>query len=441
MGTNTEAHLKHQKLVLVLAVPIVIENVLQTLLGTTDTYFSGQISDSAIAAIGVTSLVVNLFIAFYTAVSVGAVAVVARYFGKKDFNRVNTTIVHALIIAIGLGGICGTICYVFRNQILAATGANAQTIAVAMPYYLIVAVPSVFLCLQLTLSGCLRAIKDTRTPMLVTGASNVVNIALNVVFMSMEWGLVGLGIATTLSRLLGAILLFIRLKHHDERIHISKCPLDKQICSTVLRIGMPAGIEKLIMRLGQLVYNSMIITLGTTSYVAHTIAGTIESYTYIPAMGIGLAVCTLVGNAMGEGAVKEARSLTFSAYRLTALLMMGIGLFFYITASDLAGLFSDTPVVQTLVVKVLRIIALFQPFAALVQIMTHALQGAGDTRYPMFATLVGIWGIRIGGGYYFAVVMKMGLSGIWWAYALDLVLRGSLLMLRFCSGRWQTVKV
>lgn len=424
-----------------LAIPIIVENILQTLLGTTDTYFAGKLADNAIAGIGITNLIMNIFISFFTAISVGTTAIVARNYGRKDFQNVNRSIIHSLVLGSGLGLMVGGICALFRVPILRLSGADTAIIEFAMPYYLVVAVPCIILCLQLILSSCLRAIKDTKTPMYVTGASNILNILLNILFIKMGLGILGLGLATTLSRGISAAILFLRLQSHDGNVKLSVCNLTKKELSSILEIGVPAGIEKLIMRIGQLVYNSMIISIGTAAYVAHNIAGNIESYSYIPAMGFGLAVCTMVGISLGENNIPQAKKQTTVAYCISTGFMILIGLIFFIFAPQLAAFFTDTKEIQNLVISVLRIIALFQPFTALVQIMTNALQGAGDTKFPMYSTFIGIWGIRIGIGYLLAINFKLGLVGVWCAYALDVTVRGLLLLGRFHKGSWQKINL
>lgn len=440
MGMKEETKVMMNSL-LVLAIPIILENILQTFLGTVDTYFAGKLTDNAIAGIGVTNLIMNIFISFFTALSVGTTAVISRNYGKKDYENVNRVIMHSFTMGCILGGIIGILCFVFKTPILKVSGADDAVIQYAGPYYLIVAVPCIFLCLQLILSSCLRAIKDTKTPMYVTVISNVINIILNIIFMKMGMGIFGLGLATTLARMTGMILLFIRLKNHDKQIQIKPCKLYKNGFTSILFIGIPAGIDKLIMRIGQLIYNSMIISLGTSAYVAHNVAGTIESYSYIPAMGFGLAICTLVGVSLGENDVQKARRMTSVTYYISAACMIVIGVIFFIFAPQLSGLFTETKEVQEMVVQVLRIIAFFQPFSALVQIMTNVLQGAGDTKFPMYLTFIGIWGIRIGIGYLLAVPGGMGLAGVWCAYATDVTVRGLLLYVRYQRGKWEKIEI
>ncbi|MGN1413410.1 MAG: MATE family efflux transporter [Anaerovoracaceae bacterium] len=150
---------------------MILENILQTLLGTTDTYFAGQLADEAIAGIGVTSLIMNIFISFFTAVSVGTTAVTARAFGAGDREKVNRTVIHSVVLALVLGLAVGLVCGLFAKPILRISGAEETVLSYALPYYMVVTVPSAVLCLQLVLSACLRAVKDTRTPMYVTGGA------------------------------------------------------------------------------------------------------------------------------------------------------------------------------------------------------------------------------------------------------------------------------
>ena len=422
-----------------LSLPIIIENLLQTLLGTVDTFFAGQLTDAAIAGVGVTGLVMNLCISFFTAVSAGSTAIIARRFGERDFEKVHAAVLHALCMGIMLGIAVGSVCLFFGRKILQLTGAEGMVLSCALPYFYIVAVPCVLLCLQLVLSGCLRAVKDTKTPMYVTGASNLLNIFLDILFIKAGFGVFGLGLATTLARGAGLAVLFLCLRRRNKVFGQYSIRLRRKEFALLLRIGVPAGIEKLIMRAGQLIYNGMILSIGTASYVAHNVAGTIESYGYIPAMGFGLAVCTMTGISLGEKQVQAAKAQVRIAYWLTVSVMIVIGAVFYVFAPQLAALFTETFAVQEMVTDVLRIIAWFQPFAALVQVLTGALQGAGDTNFPMYATFFGIFVLRTGLGYLLAVTLGMGLSGIWFAYAEDLMVRGAMLLGRFRQEKWMKI--
>ncbi|WP_396334347.1 MATE family efflux transporter [Clostridium sp. 19966] len=133
--------------------------------------------------------------------------------------------------------------------------------------------------------------------------------------------------------------------------------------------------------------------------------------------------------------------MSFLCEYITTIFMVCIGIVFFIFAPELASLFTQTKEVQELVVRVLRLIALFQPFAAMTQIFTSALQGAGDTKFPMYATLIGIRGGRVGVGYLLGVIFGFGLFGVWIGYALDITVRGLLLLVRFFNGKWQKIVI
>ena len=252
---------------------------------------------------------VNLFLAFYTAISVGTSAVISRYVGEQNSKKANHAAGQAVLASLMIGTGIGLIAFLFQNQILTISGADSVVLEAAKPYYGIVAVPSVFVCLTLVLSACLRASKDTVTPMVVSAASNVLNIILDALFLQFGLGITGLALATTLSRVLACLFLLIRLFRKSDGIKLSTSAFlpDRELLLSITRISIPAGLERLIMRAGQLIYNGFIFSISTNAYVAHQVAGTIEYYSYIPAFGFSAAASTLVGISLGEKMRRKQR--------------------------------------------------------------------------------------------------------------------------------------
>lgn len=441
---------KHSSItIMALALPAMIENILQVLIGVVDTYFIGKIGTEAIAGVGVTNLIMNIYIAFFLALGVGTTAIVSRNIGGDNIENANDAVKQSIIMALGIGIVFGIINFVFSKKILLVLGAEERVLKYALPYFLSVAVPSVFLCLMLVLSSSLRGAGDTKTPMKIAFVTNLINIVLDYIlifgiFGFNGLGILGAGIATTISRIVGVILLLKQINNNKTKIHIKiidKWHIDKAILKSITKIGFPAALEKLIMRFGQLVYGGMIIKIGTEAYAAHNIAGTIETFSYLPGMGFGIAAATLVGQNLGAKKTSEAQSIGMTSYFLATGFMVVVSAVFYIFAPYLAGLFSEDLVVIDLVVKVLRIIALFQPFLSVTLVITSALQGAGDTKFPMYSTFIGIWGIRVLGVYILGMKLKWGLVGVWIAYALDVTVRGIILMIRFMKGKWKEIEI
>lgn len=436
------------KTIFILAFPVIIENILQVLLGTADAYFVSRLDSTAIAGIGLTNLIMNIYIAFFIAVGVGTTAVVSRYYGMGNIKQTINAIKQSIIFSVIISVILGLLSLVFSKQIFNLLGAEDDVLVYTLPYFNAVAVPSVFLSLILILSSALRGIGDTKSPMIAVGISSILNIILDYIlifgiFGFNGLGILGAGIATTLSRFIAVVILFNKFKNKDTiTIKLSDSwKIDKKMIKTISRIGVPAGMEKLFMRMGQLVYNSFIISLGTSSYVAHNIAGTIDSYTYLPAMGFGVAAATLVGQNLGANKPEQAKKYGLLSYAFSTILMVTMGIFIFIFAPNLVGIFTDNLETISLSTYVLRIMAITQPFLSITMVIASALQGAGDTKFPMYLTLIGIWVLRVGLGYVFAITLNLGLVGIWLAMSFDIAIRGIILLKRFLNGKWKNIKI
>ena len=437
---------KNIKQVLDLALPAMAENILQVLLGIVDTFFIAKLGTAAIAAVGATNLIINLYIAFFTALGVGTTALVARNIGAKKPAKAGLVTEQSLLLTIILGLLTGLISLIFSRNILGWLGIKAGVLRFALPYFRVVAVPSVFLAVMLVLSRALRGAGDTKTPLKITLLINLINVILDYILIfglgNMQGlGITGAGLATTLARLIGVILLLVFLRSKKSPFPFSfKFKLTElTIVQHILKIGFPAAMERLVMRIGQLVYSAMIIQISTAAYAAHNIAGSIESLSYMPGYGFAIAASTLVGQNLGANQPEKAQYLGSLSNCLGSILMVVIGIFFFILARPLGSLFTTEIEVLNQVVLVLRIIALVQPALATTLIITAALQGAGDTKFPMYSTFIGIWGIRVSGVYLLGIVCRLGLVGVWIAVAVDLLCRAALLFLRFRKGQWKEI--
>ena len=444
----SDFYLKY-KPILRLALPGMLENILQVLLGVVDIYFVGKIGTKAIAGVGVTNLTMNVYIAFFLALSIASGALISRYTGQNSNENVsralNTSISMGLLVALFFGFLN----LILAKEILGILGAGEDIFAYAYPYFIAVAVPCVFLCLQMILSSALRAGGDGKTPLKVVAITNIINIILDYflifgLFNFSGFGVLGAGLATSIARLIGVILLIRYIKKIHPEVHISFSNIFKPqmaMLKKLTKISLPAAGEKLIMRSGQIIYGGMIIRIGTEAYAAHNIAGTIESFSYLPGTGFSIAAAALVGQNLGRQDKKAAKKMAADAYFLSVILMVTLGAVFFVGAPFLASIFTEDPIVKDLVIKVLRIIALFQPFLAITLVMTAALQGAGDTKFPMYTSFIGIWGVRVLGVYILSIHFNFGLIGVWLAYALDITLRGTIILIRFLRGKWLDIEI
>ena len=432
------------RVILFLAIPAMIENLLQVFIGVVDIFFVGRLGTKAIAGVGITNLTMNVYIGFFMALGIGTTALVSRFIGAGDEEQANNTVRQSLLLSLIVGICFGILNLFYARKILSLLGADSSVIEYALPYFIAVAVPSIILCLNMVLSSALRAAGDTKTPMKAAVVANILNAFLDYIlifglFNFNGLGILGAGLATTFSRMVSLGLLVSRLRTHGTLIKLDfkrRWKGDLALLKSLISISFPAAVERLIMRSGQLIYGGMIIAIGTQAYAAHNIAGTIETFSYLPGMGFGIAAATLVGQSLGKGNETEARRLGMLSYLLSSCFMVVVGFIFFVFAPFLAKLFSEDAQVINQVVQVLRIIAFFQPFLCITLVITSCLQGAGDTKFPMYSSLIGIWGVRVLGVYILSVRLGFGLVGVWSAYAIDITVRGIILMSRF-QGKWK----
>lgn len=441
--------------ILLLAIPVMVENLLQTALGFADKFFVSKLGTEGLVGVGVTNLVMNVVLSFFLAIAMGTAATVARRVGAGEQRRAQRAIVQSVYLSIAFGITLGIGMLVFHRGILRALGLEPAVIEFVRPYFLAVTVPSVFLSLSTTLSASLRASGNTKSPMQYSLVANGLNTTLTplLIFGIGSFGgigILGAGLATSFSRLVAVVLLARRLKspasivslpslRQNGRIRVP--PIHLSTLLPILRIGSPVAIERLSMRVGQLLYQSLIILVGTQSFAAYTIAGELGTFAWIGGLGFGVTAATLVGQSLGRKDRDGAFEVGLWCYALGGAFMVFIGVVNAIFAPTLVGLFTDVPAVKNTGVFILRILCLVEPFTAVTIIVTNALQGAGDTRFPMITTILGIWIFRVGGSFLLVKGFGMGLTGIVAMFAIDVITRSFLIFHRYFRKRWMEIVV
>lgn len=427
---------KNKRTIFKLAIPSIIENILQILLGTVDTYFVSTIGKVAISSVGVNNLFSNIFLTFFIAISTGTAVFTSRAHGEKDDRKINETIKNALIIGTFLSLLAFFINVMFGKTFINLMTSDEKMAISSLKYFNMVLVPIGFLCFMTILSSIIKSLGDTKSPMYTALFINIVNVVLDYILIkgigSFEgFGITGAGIATTVSRLIGCLILIMILNRKTNFINEMNFKINIEIIKPMLHYGIPIGVEKLVMRIGQIFYGGMIISIGVTHYAAHNIAGTIEAYSYLPGIGFGVAAFALIGHSIGEKKYESIRKFGLNAYYFSSIFMVFIGIVFFIFAPSLAGIFTDDKEIIRLVSIVLRMIALFQPLLCSTQVITSSLQAIGDVKFPLFLTFFGIWVIRLTGTYILGIQLNMGLIGVWISYSVDVIIRGTILLLRF----------
>ena len=453
------------KVTIKLALPSIMEMFLHTLLGIADTAMVGVLGGYAIAAISITDNPLMLIIAVFGALSVGTTALVARFIGAKNYTNAENTILQSLFLSGIMAFVFTGLGLLLSNTIVKLMGAEPEVFPYAVKYMRIVLLGLPGLIITFIMSGALRGSGDTRTPMVVNGISNILNIignfllifesrtvSLSLPFLENNiklfmpgagFGVTGAAIATTTGRYIATFLILRILFSSKGKYNLDfrDFKIDKDIIRRIFKIGLPAAGEQLLYRSAQLAFFRIVASLGTVMIAAHKITITAESLSFMPGWGFALAATTLVGQYLGANDKDNAKVGGYTSGYMAVTIMSVLGILFFFFPEFFIRIFTDDPEISYYAVICLRIVAVAQPFLAVAMVFAGALRGAGDTKTVLIATGLTSWVIRVGLGYFLAITLGYGLVGAWIAMVLDFAIRGITFLLLFKKGDWQNIEV
>ena len=348
-----------------------------------------------------------------------------------------------MLVAIGMGLVCMALLLPTARGSLILLGAEEEAVALGARYLPYLAATLPMMSLLTVGNAALRGVGDTRTPMYLMGAMNIINAVLSLVLIR-GWGPIeplgvrGAGIAAAVSRTLAGLGMAILLCSGRGRMGLKRLinRPDREALGRLLQVGLPAGGENLLMRLAFLSYTRAIASLGTVAYAAHVIAQRVENITIMPAFGFAVAATTLCGQALGAGDVKRARDSVLRAIEVAAGFSLIGTVFFVLFPRLMLGLFTNDAAVIDQGILPLRILALGQPVMTTAFCLSGGLRGAGDTRSVMWVTGIGAWLVRVPLAVLSATVLHLGLPGVQASMTLDWLTRMSLLWWRFRPSTW-----
>jgi putative MATE family efflux protein len=432
-----------------LALPSLTEMTLMTLVSMVDMMQVGRLGPWAITAVGLSNQPMFIAMSVFMSLNVGATAVVARSVGAKKTEDAYAAARQALVMASLFGVLLAVLGMVFAPSLLRMMGAQADVMEPGTAYLRIVAAGLVFQGAAVSLNASLRGAGDTKTPMSVNIVANLVNVVGNFLLINGHFGfprleVAGAAYATSFARLVALVLIlrkvFGRKGAIKMSLHDSFRP-DIEILKRIFRVGIPAAMEQVVMRSGQMVYARIVSSLGTVTYAAHQVALNIEGLSFTPPMSFQTASTTLVGQSLGarnpDRAVRAARE----SQKMALIGAGAAGFVLFFCGRYIAYAYTEDPVVISLTANVLRLIAFVQPFLASTFVLAGALRGAGDTRWTMYITMAGVWGVRVMTAYILVFKVGLGLYGAWIAMGLDMITRAILIDLRFRAGHWTKLKV
>lgn len=413
-----------------LAWPTMVEQTMQTLVQYIDTAMVGVLGTDATAAVGATSTVSWLIGGTVLAMGVGFLSYIAKAFGAKDYENAKRAVAQAMMVTVVVGVFLTILTTAISGFVPVWMQVDERVQSTASIYFFILYLPMLPRTASMIFGTVLRAAGDTRTPMKIGILMNCINILLNFLLIyptrtmtilgfsftmpGAGLGVIGAAVASAIAFTEGGIHITIRLWKHPLISPKGKSfRPDLEILGPCMKVAFPNMLQRFGTSLGYVTFASMINALGAVSTAAHTIANTVESAFYIPGFGMEAAASTLAGNAYGANERKTMNELAKTMTFIEICLMIGSGTALFLLAKPLMGIFSTSEEVIALGSRVLRMVAVSEPFFGVTIIAEGLLLGVGKTRTPFVYNILGMWCVRILGTFICTKFLSLGLISAW----------------------------
>ena len=441
------------KVILALAWPTMLEQLMQTAVQYIDTAMVGSLGTEAMAAVGATTTVGWLIGGMVSAWGVGFLSFIARTCGAGDKQAAAKASAQAVIVTAAAGVVFTAVTLGLSGVIPVWMQVDPAIRPTASRYFFILYTPMLFRAATIIFGTVLRAAGDTKTPMKVGIWVNLINVVLNFLLIyptrpltvlgltftmpGAGMGVVGAAAASAIAVAVGGIYIAIVLwKHPMISPKGQRFRPDKAILMTTVRVAIPNMLQRFGTSLGYVSFAAMINALGQVATSAHTVANTVESLFYIPGYGMQTAAATLAGNAYGAKDGKRMKRLARMFIPIEVGLMILSGGALFLLAEPLVRLFSADEAVIALGTTVLRMVALSEPFYGFSIIVEGMMQGVGRTKLPFIFNVAGMWGVRILGTFICTVFLGMGLVSAWACMIAHNLLLFGLFLVCYVRGVW-----
>lgn len=432
-----------RKQIISLLIPLMLEQVLSGIMGIADTMMVTSVGDAAISAVSSVDSINTLIFQLLSALAAGGVIVCSQYLGRKDFRRANEAAHQVLIVSVGLALFVTVFCLLLRRPLLRMIFGTVEhsVMEQAIDYLLITAISYPFMAAQQTAAAALRASGHSAPPMLVAAIANLVNVVGNAVaIFGFGMGVVGAAIATTLSRVLSAVILLALMRNENRPIsfrNYRSVRFDRALTGMILRVGIPTGVENSMFQLGKLVVQSTVSTLGTAAMAAQAMTHILDLVECMPSQAIGIGLLTVAGQCMGAGKPEEAKKYTKQFCIISEVILVVMSVLVVSFAPLVTRVAGMTDESAKLTLELLQIITIVKCVIwTLAFTLPNGMRAAGDVRFTATVSALSMWLFRVCGSWVLCRVFGVGLIGVWIAWFCDWGCRLIIYVLRYHSGKW-----
>ena len=440
--------------ILILAWPIFLEQVLTSLVQAVDTAMVGSMGAVATTSVSISQSPNMLVNGVVMALGVGFTSMIARSVGAGEMERARTLVRQAIMMVFALGLPLSVIYFVLGRQIPIWMGGEPEILDSAELYNKIIAVSMCFRCLTMVLTAIYRGYGDSKTPMKINVMVNLANVVGNflMIFPTREmtvfgmtfvmpglgWGVAGAAASTSISTIVGALILlvmcFVRKSEMQISIHDSFAPDWKEL-KVAFRLSVPAMIQRAVMSSSHILVTSTVATLGTAAVAAQSLSATAESLSFMPGFAFGTACTTLYGQSLGAKRSDMAHDFLVKTIKMGTVVMAFMTCVLFFGSAQIMAIFTPDPLVIEYGSIWLKILAVIQIPQMIAFCISGALQGAGDTKTPLYITFTSMWGVRVLGIMLCIHVFHLGLYSICVCMCTDNVVRCVLFLFTYKKKR------
>ena len=445
-----QQHMFSNRMICSLLIPVVLEQLLNSIMGTADTMMVSNVGSAAISAVSLVDSINVLVIQAFSALAAGGAIICAQYIGQRNKEKANESARQVLFIITAISVAVSLICLVFQKPLLRLIFGSVEPAVMRASeiYFFYTALSFPFIAAYDSAASIFRAQDNTKGPMIISMISNVMNIAGNAVMIwGFHMGVAGAALSTLISRIFCAVVVIIQLRKEKEgqeivvRDYFEIRP-DWSMIRRILGLGIPSGIENSMFQLGKLAIQSTVSTLGTTAIAAQAMTNILENLNGIAAIGVGVGLMTIVGQCLGAGRQDEAvyyiKKLCVIAEVIIIISCLGV---FALTkpVTILGGMEKES---ADMCFHMMMWITIVKPLVWIMAFIPgYGLRAAGDVKFSMIVSCCTMWACRFCLCVFLIRVMGFGPMGVWIGMFADWTLRGIIFTWRFHSRKWLQHKV
>jgi putative MATE family efflux protein len=434
--------------ILLLAVPMVLEMVLESLFAVVDVFWVGRLGANAVATVGLTESMLSLVFAVAMGLSLSTTAMVARRIGEKDPEGAAVAGVQAIALGLIVSVAIGIPCLIFAPRLLQWMGASAEIVAVGSGYARICLGGSCAVLLLFLNNAIFRGAGDAAIAMRLLWVSNIINLVLDPCLI-FGWGpfprlgVTGAALATFIGRSIGVGYQFYRLLKGTERIRIltSQIRLHGKVMLRLVRVSLTGILQFAIAHTSWIGLVRIVSIFGAAALAGYTIAIRVVIFVILPSWGLSNAAATLVGQNLGAKHPERAAKAVWRTGLYNVIFLGAVGVFFVLFAEPVVRLFTHDPAVVPLGAACLRIVSYGNLGYAYFMVMMQAFNGAGDTITPTIVNFFGFWLFEIPLAYVLAIPLHMRSNGVFFSIAIAESAMAAASAILFKQGRWKKQKI